>query len=80
MVSSAGTSFFHDMGFLPKPNEIWPGASAFHRDRSTGKISRTSKTFFGPGDDYCSLWHLFDLLEGGTNEWQPKLSYGQGKS
>src|SRR3954463_7424669 len=75
MASSAGTSFFADMGFLPKPDEIWPGASVFRRDRATGAITRVGKTFFGPGDDFCALWHLFDLLHGGDNGWQPKLSY-----
>ena len=75
MVSSAGTSFFADMGFLPKPDQIWPGASAFHRDRASGTITRTAKTFFGPGDDFCALWHLFDMLHGGANGWRPRLAY-----
>ena len=27
-----------------------------------GKITRVSKTFFGPGDNFCGVWHFFDML------------------
>jgi hypothetical protein len=37
-----------------------------------GRIVRTGRAAFGPGDDYCAVWPLFDLLEGGVGKWEPK--------
>ena len=31
---------------------------------------------FDRGDDFCALWHLFDLLPGGAGDWQPRYRYG----
>jgi len=74
MASSRGTSFFKDMGYEPEPGKYWPGASAFHKDAS-GNITRTGHASFGPGDDFCAIWHLFDLLKDGAKKWQPQFSY-----
>jgi DNA-binding transcriptional ArsR family regulator len=30
---------------------------------------------FSPGDDFCTVWHLFDLLPGGAGDWFPKIQY-----
>ena len=51
-----------------------PGVSAFHLE-ADGTVVRTGKACFGPGDEFCSAWHLFDLLPGGAESWQPKYSY-----
>jgi len=40
-----------------------------------GKIVRVADTSFGPGDDFCSIWHFFDLLPEGAADWQPKYKY-----
>jgi predicted dithiol-disulfide oxidoreductase (DUF899 family) len=73
MVSAEKGSFIKDMGFL-LDDGFWPGASAFHKN-DDGSITRISKCFFGPGDPYCAVWHLFALLRGGTDGWEPKLTY-----
>ncbi|MFM9996338.1 MAG: DUF899 family protein [Phycisphaerales bacterium] len=73
-VSSHGTTFGHDLGFEPDPGKPWPGVSAF-RKRPDGSIVRTGRASFGPGDSFCAIWHLFDLLEGGVGEWGPKFRY-----
>ncbi len=26
-------------------------------------------------DDFCALWHIFDLLPGGAGDWDPKFTY-----
>ncbi|HRI44206.1 MAG TPA: DUF899 family protein [Fimbriimonadaceae bacterium] len=75
MVSSQGDTFTEDMGFLMKEG-YWPGVSAFRRDPD-GQIFRVSRSFFGPGDDFCSVWPLFDLLEGCAGEWEPKYQYSR---
>jgi predicted dithiol-disulfide oxidoreductase (DUF899 family) len=73
MLSAAGTSFIKDLGFEPEPKKYWPGASALIR--KDGKIYRASKDVFGPGDYYCSVWHLFDLFPKRSNNWKPKIKY-----
>lgn len=61
MYSGKDSPFIKDMGYQTDKGDYWPGASAFHKDED-GKISRVSKTFFGPGDYFCSVWHFFDML------------------
>lgn len=63
--------FTKDMGFLDDEGHVHPGVSAFHLNED-GSIVRTGWDHFGPGDDYCSVWPLFDLLNGGADGWEPK--------
>lgn len=77
MASSAGTTFFADMGFADKDGNVWPGFTTF---RKSGKrVQRVARRFFGPGDDFCSAWHFFDLLAGGAGDWRPKFRYSRGR-
>jgi predicted dithiol-disulfide oxidoreductase (DUF899 family) len=72
MVSHAGSTFAADMGF--RSDKGWkPGVSVFRREG--GRIFRVSDTTFSPGDDFCAVWHFFDLLPGGRGDWWPKIRY-----
>ncbi|MBX3118916.1 MAG: helix-turn-helix domain-containing protein [Fimbriimonadaceae bacterium] len=73
MVSSHSTSFFKDLGF-EKEDGFWPAVSTFKKD-ATGKVSRVGRAIFWPGDEYCAIWSLLDLLDGGTKGWEPKYDY-----
>ncbi len=73
MVSHDGSSFADDMGFGNAADGFTPGLSVFQRQ--DGHIVRVSDTQFGPGDDFCALWHLFGMLPGGSNGWAPQLVY-----
>jgi predicted dithiol-disulfide oxidoreductase (DUF899 family) len=73
MVSHQGTSFAADMGYLSESGAFQPGVSAFRREGS--RILRVSDAPFSPGDDYCSFWHVLDLLPEGAGDWEPKFSY-----
>lgn len=75
MVSHQGSSFAADMGYRTAKGSFLPGVSVFQR--RSGKIFRVSDSQLGPGDDFCTAWHLFDLLPEGANGWQPKFSYAQ---
>jgi predicted dithiol-disulfide oxidoreductase (DUF899 family) len=75
MASHAGTSFAADMGYRSPEGRWRPGVSTFKR--KGGKIVRVSDTAMGPGDDFCSVWHFFDLLPDGANGWQPKFKYAR---
>ena len=39
------------------------------------KILRVSDTDLGPGDDFCAVWHLFDMLPEGADGWRPRFAY-----
>jgi predicted dithiol-disulfide oxidoreductase (DUF899 family) len=73
MVSSNGTTFRADMGYQ-SGEYVLPGVSVFHKN-ADGSITHVSHAPFGPGDAYCSAWHLFDLLPKGSDEWEPKFKY-----
>jgi predicted dithiol-disulfide oxidoreductase (DUF899 family) len=73
MVSVEKNSFAKDMGFTTDDGFL-PGVSVFQRDGDN--IVRVASSMFGPGDDFCAVWHLFDLLPEGANGWQPKPHYG----
>jgi predicted dithiol-disulfide oxidoreductase (DUF899 family) len=74
MVSHAGSNFAADLGYVSDNGGWLPGVSVLRRDG--GHIVRVSNTGFSPGDDFCTLWHFFDLLPGGVGNWPgaPKKS------
>jgi len=67
MVSHVGSTFAADMGYVSAKGGWIPGVSVFKRNGES--IARVSDTGFQPGDDYCTLWHFFDLLPGGAGDW-----------
>jgi predicted dithiol-disulfide oxidoreductase (DUF899 family) len=73
MVSHSGTSFAADLGYRSADGGWLPGVSVFRRDAN--RILRVSDTGFCPGDDFCALWHIFDLLPGGAGDWQARFRY-----
>jgi predicted dithiol-disulfide oxidoreductase (DUF899 family) len=73
MVSHRGTTFAADMGYRSEDGGWLPGVSVFRRERN--RLLRVSDTGFRPSDDFCALWHLFDLLPGGAGDWQAKFRY-----
>jgi predicted dithiol-disulfide oxidoreductase (DUF899 family) len=73
MVSHLGTTFAADMGYRSDQGRWRPGISVFKRAES--KILRVSDAAWSPGDDFCTVWHFFDLLPEGAAGWSPKLSY-----
>jgi predicted dithiol-disulfide oxidoreductase (DUF899 family) len=72
MVSSQGTTFADDMGYRVN-GRVMPGVSVFRR--KGGKILRVADTGFDHGDDFCSVWHLLDLLPEGPAGWRPRFRY-----
>lgn len=72
MVSTSANTFAEDMGYRNE-HGYHPGVSVF--SNTADAIYRVADTPFGPGDDFCAVWHLFDLLPQGANGWQPKFHY-----
>jgi predicted dithiol-disulfide oxidoreductase (DUF899 family) len=71
MVSAEGENFAQDMGYWRKGP--MPGVSVFKR--AGGKIVRVADTSFSPRDDFCAVWHFFELIPEGAAGWQPKFEY-----
>jgi len=71
MVSCKGTTFPQDMGYWR--DGPLPGVSVFERDN--GRIVRVADSSFSPGDDFCGVWHFFDLIPEGAAGWRAKFSY-----
>ncbi len=75
VVSVQGTTFSKDMGFESAKGGVLPGASGFHKG-ADGAVVRTRRSQqFGPGDPYCAVWPLLDLLKDGPGGWEPKFQY-----
>jgi predicted dithiol-disulfide oxidoreductase (DUF899 family) len=72
MISYQGTTFGEDMGYRVDGRAL-PGVSVFRREN--GRILRVADTGFQPGDDFCNVWHFFDLIPEGAAGWQPKYNY-----
>ncbi len=72
MVSVENNSFAKDMGFTTDGGFL-PGVSVFEQRDNT--IVRVASSMFGPGDDFCAVWHLLDLLPDGADGWQPAPAY-----
>jgi predicted dithiol-disulfide oxidoreductase (DUF899 family) len=70
MVRDQDRHFTSTMGFYSDADGYWPGVSAF-RKHPDGSIERVSHTNYGPGDDFCLVWPMFDLLADGPDGWEP---------
>ncbi len=74
IVSTQACTLKHDLGFQLEDGSYYPGVSTLLKDEQ-GKIFHVAKSFFGPGDDFCALWYLFDLLPIPNPDWEPKFKY-----
>ena len=72
MVSYCDTGFARDMGY--RSDDGWLPAVSVFRKRGQ-KIYRVSDTSFQPGDNFCAIWHFFELLPEGASDWQPQYKY-----
>lgn len=73
MYSVAGTSLIADLGFDDPKEGLMPGVSVFAKEAD--KIYRVGRAEFGPGDDFCSVWHFLELFPEGIDNWEPKFNY-----
>ncbi len=72
MVSHQGNNFAADMGYRTEKG-FQPGVSVFRKQN--GKIVRVSDQELGPYDDFCSVWHFFDMMPEGAGDWAPQYKY-----
>lgn len=60
MVSTKGSTLAKDLGF-ERDGKPLPGVSALIK-RADGVLTRYNMASFGPGDRFCPVWNLLDLL------------------
>jgi predicted dithiol-disulfide oxidoreductase (DUF899 family) len=72
MVSHQGTSFAADMGYASEGGWL-PGVSVFAK--RNGDVVRVADQRLGPGDDFCSVWHFFNMIPEGAGGWEPQYRY-----
>lgn len=73
MVSDTGSKFAYKMGYATADGGCQPGISVFQKDGK--RIVRVSDALSGPYDDFCAIWHLFDMLPEGAKSWRPAFKY-----
>jgi predicted dithiol-disulfide oxidoreductase (DUF899 family) len=74
MVSTRPSTLKKDLGFELENGSYYPGVSTFLKDEK-GIIRHVAKAYLGPGDDFCSVWYLFDLLAVTNEDWAPGFTY-----
>lgn len=72
MASDTDRLFAKAMGYTDERGRCVPGISCFRLVDE--QILRVAEAASCPRDDFCSVWHLFDMLPEGAAEWQPTLA------
>lgn len=71
MASHGGGDYIREQTVAPGSN--MPGIVCFKRDGE--QIVRANSAGFGPGDLFCSIWHILALAGIGEDQWTPQYSY-----
>lgn len=69
VAGNGDSGFAKDMGFEGESGP-GPGISVF--TRRDDQIFRHGHSDLGPGDEFCSIWHIWDLFPTGDAGWEPK--------
>ena len=72
LASHGGGDYIQEQSAQAGVNNM-PGVVVYVRDGGT--ITRKNSAVFGPGDLYCSLWHLLALAGLGEGEFTPQFNY-----
>ena len=75
MARARDDRFHETMGYWDEKDGVWPGVSTFHKEGD--RIVRIGDADFGPGDDFSAVWHLFDMLPGGSERFRPQFRYSE---
>ena len=72
MASHGGGDYIREQSTEPDQGNA-PGVACYRREGD--RIVKLGTSRFGPGDQYCSIWHLLSLAGLGTEDWTPQYSY-----
>jgi len=74
MASHGGKDYIIDQSVRPGEKNM-PGLSVYTRKGE--EIYRKNASAFGPGDLFCSHWHLLSLAGVGLEDWTAQYNYWQ---
>ena len=74
MASHGGGDYIREQTVSPG-EKYMPGLVVY--TRSGDQITRKSSAIFGPGDLYCSIWHILALAGIPADDWTPQYGYWQ---
>ncbi|MBT8142828.1 MAG: DUF899 family protein [Gammaproteobacteria bacterium] len=74
LASHGGGEYIQEQTVVPGEKNM-PGVVVY--ERKDGKIYRKNSAYFGPGDNYCSIWDLLNLAGMSETNWTPQYRYWQ---
>jgi predicted dithiol-disulfide oxidoreductase (DUF899 family) len=74
MASHGGGEYIQEQTVQP-PQPNMPGIVCY--ERKGDRIFKKNASVFGPGDQFCSTWHILSLAGVSENEWTPQYNYWQ---
>jgi len=74
LASHTGGEYIREQTVMNEAENM-PGAVVYEKQGS--KMFRKNAAVFGPGDLYCSTWHLLSLAGLGPDSWTPQFNYWQ---
>lgn len=72
MASHGGGDYIREQSVTPGQDN-YPGMVSYQRQGD--QVYKLNSAVFGPGDLYCSLWHILSLAGVGEQDWTPQYSY-----
>lgn len=72
MASHGGREYIREQSVVPDQNNM-PGIVCYQRQGD--QVYKLNSAVFGPGDQYCSIWHILGLAGIGEADWTPQFSY-----
>jgi predicted dithiol-disulfide oxidoreductase (DUF899 family) len=74
MVSHSKTNYSKEQSVLAGKNNM-PGIVCYMRQGD--QVFKKNSSAFGPGDLFCSLWHILSVTGAGEGDWTPQYNYWQ---
>jgi predicted dithiol-disulfide oxidoreductase (DUF899 family) len=72
MASHGGGAYIREQSVIAG-KENMPGIVSYVREGD--QVCKKNSAVFGPGDLYCSIWHILSLAGVGEQDWTPQYSY-----
>lgn len=74
MASHGGGAYCQEQSVV-EGHDNMPGMVCY--ERRGDQVYKLNTAVFGPGDLYCSIWHILSLAGVGEADWTPQYSYWQ---
>lgn len=74
MASHGGGAYIQEQSVKASQDNM-PGLVCY--EKKGDRIYRKNSSIFGPGDQFCSLWHILSLAGRGEEDWVPQYDYWQ---